>query len=234
MHLKRKEKLDITVVMPCLNEVRTVGICVDEAKRFMEQKGLKGEVIVVDNGSSDGSDEEAKRHGAIVVYETRKGYGSAIRKGLRYVSGRVAVIGDADTTYDFYHLEGFYRPIAEGNCDMVIGNRFVRTMEKGAMPLSHRLGVRFLSACGRLAFHTDVYDFHCGLRSISREALETSVYGTIGMEFATEMIANASKNGLKVKQIPTTLSVCRQKRRSKLRAIRDGMRHLGYIVHNRG
>lgn len=232
MRLYRKKTKDISVVMPCLNEVSTVGICVDRALGFIRRKGLDGEVVVVDNGSDDGSDLEALRHGAKVVREKRRGYGSAIRKGLKFSSGGVIVIGDCDTTYDFTTLDGFYFGITEEGYDMVIGDRFAKKMERGAMPLTHWLGVHFLSKCGRIAFHTDVHDFHCGLRSISRKALERMNYGTTGMEFATEMIACAAAAGLRIKQIPASLSVCRYVRKSKLRTVRDGLRHLGYIVHN--
>lgn len=231
MHLRRKEELDISIVMPCLNEVRTVGICVDQAYEFIRRNGLKGEVIVVDNGSSDGSYEKALMHGAEVLTEKRKGYGSCLRKGLVYTRGRVVVMGDSDTTYDFSDLMGFYNMITVYDYDMVIGDRFFLKMERGAMPVSHKLGVRFLSMCGRIAFNTDVRDFHCGLRSVARKALKKMNFGTVGMEFATEMIAVAEREGMKIGQIPARLMVCHYKRKSKLRALRDGMRHLGYIIH---
>ncbi|MBR4542366.1 MAG: glycosyltransferase family 2 protein [Lachnospiraceae bacterium] len=230
MKLARPQNKDISIVMPCLNEIKTVGECVDVAYKYIKDHNLNGEVIVVDNGSTDGSGAEAKAHGAIVIKEKRKGYGSAIRKGLKYISGAVVVIGDCDTTYDFSDLDGFYYMIADGACDMVMGNRFAHKMEQGAMPLSHNLGVKFLSLCGRLAFKTDVYDFHSGLRSISREALEKARFGTIGMEFATEMIAEASRLGFKIDQTPVDLKTCRYERKSKLHTIRDGMRHLTYII----
>ena len=230
MKLARPQNKDISIVMPCLNEIKTVGECVDVAYKYIKDHNLNGDVIVVDNGSTDGSGAEAKAHGAVVINEKRKGYGSAIRKGLKYSSGVVVVIGDCDTTYDFSDLDGFYYMIADGTCDMVMGNRFAHKMEQGAMPLSHNLGVKFLSLCGRLAFKTDVYDFHSGLRSISREALEKARFGTIGMEFATEMIAEASRLGLKICQVPIVLKTCKYERRSKLHTVRDGMRHLTYII----
>lgn len=233
MRLVRPLSKDISIVMPCLNEIKTVGECVDTALKYVKDHNLNGEVIVVDNGSTDGSGEEAKAHGAIVIKENRKGYGSAIRKGLKYSSGAVVVIGDCDTTYDFSDLDGFYYMIADGGYDMVIGNRFARKMEKGAMPITHNIGVKFLSLAGRLAFKTDVYDFHCGLRSISRKALEQVRYGTIGMEFATEMIAEAARHNLTIHQIPIDLKTCRYERRSKLNAVRDGIRHLTYIIRER-
>ena len=230
MKLARPQSKDISIVMPCLNEIKTVGECVDIAYKYIKDHNLNGEVIVVDNGSTDGSGEEAKAHGALVIKENRKGYGSAIRKGLKYSSGAVVVIGDCDTTYDFSALDGFYYGIANKGYDMVMGNRFTHKMEEGAMPLTHNLGVKFLSLCGRLAFDTNVYDFHSGLRSISRAALEKVKYGTIGMEFATEMIAEASRLGLKIDQTPVDLKACRYERKSKLHTIRDGMRHLTYII----
>ena len=233
MKLARLQTKDISIVMPCLNEIKTVGECVDVAYKYIKDHNLNGEVIVVDNGSTDGSGAEAKAHGAIVVTEARKGYGSAIRKGLKYSAGAVVVIGDCDTTYDFSDLDGFYYGIVEDGCDMVIGNRFALGMEKGAMPITHNLGVKFLSWAGRLAFKTDVYDFHSGLRSISREALKKVKYGTIGMEFATEMIAEAARHGFKIHQVPIRLKACKYERRSKLNAVRDGIRHLTYIIRER-
>lgn len=233
MRLVRHLSKDISIVMPCLNEIQTVGECVDTALKYIKDHNLNGEVIVVDNGSTDGSGEEAKAHGALVIKENRKGYGSAIRKGLKYCSGAVVVIGDCDTTYDFSALDGFYYGIVEEGYDMVMGNRFTHKMEEGAMPLTHNLGVKFLSWAGRLAFKTDVYDFHSGLRSISRVALQKVRYGTIGMEFATEMIAEASRHDLKIKQVPIRLKACKYERKSKLNAVRDGIRHLTYIIRER-
>ena len=233
MKLARPQSKDISIVMPCLNEIKTVGECVDIASKYIKDHNLNGEVIVVDNGSTDGSGAEAKAHGAVVIKESRKGYGSAIRKGLKYSTGAVVVIGDCDTTYDFSDLDGFYYWITDSGYDMVIGNRFARKMEKGAMPFTHNIGVKFLSLAGRIAFKTNVYDFHCGLRSISREALEKVRYGTIGMEFATEMIAEASRHDLSIHQIPIDLKTCKYERRSKLNAIRDGIRHLTYIIRER-
>ena len=231
MRLSERVKKDVTVVMPCLNEVKTVGLCVRQALEYMKKNGLNGEVIVVDNGSTDGSAREALRNGAKVVEERRRGYGAAIRRGLNLSCGRVVIIGDCDTTYDFSKLDGFYHLIVNDGYDMVIGDRFANPMEPGAMPMSHRIGVKVLSWLGRLAFKTDVHDFHCGLRSISREALKKLSLKTCGMEFATEMIAEASKANLKTAQIPITLSKCRFDRKSKLKTVRDGLRHLGYIVH---
>ena len=216
--------------MPCRNEEATIGFCVDEAGAFLEKYRLKGEVLVVDNGSVDASARLAEQHGARVITENRPGYGNAIRAGLAASAGNVVIIGDCDTTYDFLHLEEMYRLLAEGECDMVIGNRYAGGMEPGSMSWSHRWGVRFLSWCARARFHTEVYDFHCGLRGLSRSAIEELAFHTGGMEFATEMIAEAAAHGLRISQVPVTLRRCEYGRESKLRTVRDGLRHLGYII----
>ena len=225
-----KEGLELSIVMPCRNEEATIGICVDEAVAFLEKYRLKGEVLVVDNGSVDASARLAEQYGARVITESRPGYGNAIRAGLAASAGNVVIIGDCDTTYDFLHLEEMYRLLAEGECDMVIGNRYAGGMEPGSMSWSHRWGVRFLSWCARARFHTEVYDFHCGLRGLSRSAIKELTFHTGGMEFATEMIAEAAAHGLRISQVPVALRRCEYGRESKLRTVRDGLRHLEYII----
>ena len=208
MQRPEKEGLELSIVMPCRNEEATIGFCVDEAGAFLEKYRLKDEVLVVDNGSVDASARLAEQHGARVITENRPGYGNAIRAGLAASAGNVVIIGDCDTTYDFLHLEEMYRLLAEGECDMVIGNRYAGGMEPGSMSWSHRWGVRFLSWCARARFHTEVYDFHCGLRGLSRSAIEELAFHTGGMEFATEMIAEAAAHGLRISQVPVTLRRC--------------------------
>ncbi|MBQ3841589.1 MAG: glycosyltransferase family 2 protein [Ruminiclostridium sp.] len=224
------KRLDISYVMPCLNEKNTVGRCIDEAKAFIEKNALQGEVIVVDNGSNDGSVREALSHGARVIQESRRGYGRAIRTGILHTRGSVIVIGDCDSTYDFRRCGRFYFPLAEGKCDMMIGDRFSGGIEKGAMPPLHRLGVPFLSWCGRMKFGVKVRDFHCGLRSVTRSAAAKMRFRTTGMEFSTEFIAEGARNGLRIGQTPAKLRRCTEKRRSKLRTFPDGLRHLKYIL----
>ncbi|MGN0317530.1 MAG: glycosyltransferase family 2 protein [Lachnospira sp.] len=231
MVMEEKESLDLSVIMPCLNEESTVGHCIDEALEYFRKNNIDGEVIVVDNNSVDTSSDVATEHGARVIREIHPGYGSAIRAGLAASRGRILIIGDCDTTYDFLHLEQIYNPLADENCDMVIGNRYAGGIEKGAMPLSHRIGVRFLSFCGRIRFHTDVYDFHCGLRGLSRKAAEKLELRTDGMEFATEMIAQGAGNNMRIKQVPVYLSKCEYNRKSKLRTVRDGLRHFRYMLY---
>ncbi len=222
---------ELSVVLPCLNEASTVAACVEDAKAFFRQMSLSGEVVVADNGSSDGSAYEARRAGARVIRVKRRGYGRALRAGIAASRGRVICMGDCDQTYDLRHLQGLYEPLAAGRCDLAIGDRFAGGIERGAMPLSHRLGVRALSALGRWVTKTKVRDFHCGLRGLTRDAARRLSFRTTGMEFASEMIALAAKEGLRIGQAPVPLRRCPQKeRRSKLRALPDGLRHLRYLL----
>ena len=229
MKLVNEKELELSVIMPCLNEENAVGSCIDEAKRFISTHNIKAEIIIADNGSTDSSVQKAAEHGAVVVSETRRGYGRAIRTGIGNSRGEIIIFGDCDTTYDFLHLESFYYPLERGEYDIMIGDRFSGGIEKGAMPFLHKLGVPFLSWCGRRKFHTDVRDFHCGLRALTREAAEKIDLCTEGMEFATEFIAKAVTAGLRIGQTPTVLRCEGCKRRSKLHTFSDGLRHLKYI-----
>ena len=221
---------ELTLVLPCRNEAAAVGACLDEARRFLDESGLRGELLVVDNASTDGSGELAARLGARVVREEAPGYGSALRAGIRAARAPVILMGDCDTTYDFMQLGLLYAPLAEGRCDVIVGDRFAGGIEPGAMPLSHRWGVTALSALARLRFRTDVRDFHCGLRGLTRAAAERMELRTDGMEFATELIAEAARRGLRIGQAPVRLRRCTLERSSKLQTIRDGFRHLGFIL----
>ena len=223
------DNVDLSLVMPCLNEEKTVGCCIREAKRFIQEKGINAEIIVVDNGSDDHSASVAKKNGARVLIQRRGGYGIAIRTGLKVAKGNVIIISDCDMTYDLYHLNEIYDPLVTGVYDMMIGNRFMG-IEKGAMSLSHRIGVSVLSFIGRLRFHVNVMDFHCGLRGITFDALDGLSFKTEGMEFATEMIDVAAKNHLRIGQTGVVLRRSPCSRESKLRTIRDGFRHFIYII----
>ena len=225
------EKPDLSIVMPCRNEETAVGFCVDDAKTFLRLRGLRGEVIVADNGSVDESKKVAMVHGARVVTEERPGYGLALRKGIAESRGRVIILGDSDTTYDFLRLEALYDPLTSGECDMMIGDRFAGGIEPGAMALSHRIGVKALSMLGRMCFRSKVRDFHCGLRGLTWEAAQRLEFRTEGMEFATEMIALGEAAGLRIGQCPVTLRKCSTDRKSKLRTLPDGFRHLQYMLH---
>ena len=230
MRFFHEATLDLSIIMPCLNEETTVGLCVDRALSFIRKAKLKGEVLVVDNGSKDDSSRIAKLHGATVIWEPRQGYGRALRTGLACSRGRILLFGDCDLSYDFRKLFPFFLPLQKNRCDMVIGNRFHSSMEKGAIPVSHLWGVPMLSALGRLRYRIHVIDFHCGLRSMTRQAAKQMHLSCDGMEFATEMIAEAARLRLCVAQPKITLHRCPPNRQSKLRTIPDGLRHLKYIL----
>ena len=219
----------LSIVMPCLNEENTIGICVECAESTINALGVEGEVLVVDNNSNDRSAMIAKDGGARVITEKNYGYGRTLRYGIKEALGDVIIMIDADTTYDFGDIVMMYQMLADGTADIVIGNRFAGRMEQKAMSLPHRLGVRFLSYLARKRFHTDVYDFHSGIRGLTKKAADKLSFSTTGMEFATEMIAEAAKNNLKIEQISVALKRCEYERRSKLRTLRDGLRHLRYI-----
>lgn len=224
-----REDIKVSVVMPCLNEECAVGACVDEAFGYLEKNGICGEVIVVDNGSTDNSAFIAKCHRAKVVFEKQRGYGNALRSGFNAAQGDIIIMADCDTTYDLKDMGDMIRLIDEGY-DLVIGDRLSEKNRRSAMNFIHRIGAVLLSEIGRRRIHTDVNDFHCGMRGIRKEALGRLKFHTEGMEFATEMIAEAVREGLRITQIPVTLRKCTVMRRSKLSIVRDGYRHLKYMI----
>ena len=230
MELIYPETLDISVIMPCLNEENTIGMCIDNALSYIAEHHLKGEVLIVDNGSTDASSSVAKEHGAEVISKSRKGYGIALRTGISHARGRVIVYGDSDTTYDFLHMDGLVRPLMDGSCDMACGNRFAGGIEKGAMPFLHRIGVPFLSVCANLRYGTKIHDYHCGLRGLTRETAEKLTLVTEGMEFATEIIAQAAMLGLNILEVPVPLYCPDIPRKTHLRTFYDGLRHLALIL----
>ena len=219
--------IEVSVVMPCLNEAPSIGRCVDKARAALATAGVKGEVVVADNGSDDGSAEIAREHGARVVCEPRRGYGSAYQCGIEAARGTYIVIGDADDTYDFSEIDRFVEPLRNGY-DFVIGNRFRGAIESGAMPALHRyLGNPVLSAVLRGMFKTSIRDAHCGMRAFTRAAYERMELQTTGMEFASEMVIHAARAGLKTLEIPVNYK--RRAGESKLRTFRDGWRHLRFM-----
>ncbi len=222
--------IDLTILMPCLNEEANIGSCIDEAMEYIYSNHLSGEVLIVDNNSTDRSAEIAITHGATVISEPQRGYGCALRSGLQKAKGTVIIFGDCDSTYDFLHLDRLYRPLVNNQYDFVTGNRFAGLMENGAMSFSHRLGVPFLSFCGRLKYGVTIHDFHCGIRGIRRDALDKLTFQTSGMEFATEMIAEANRKGLRIGEVSVPLRKAVFQRKEKLRTVRDGLRHLWYIL----
>src|ERR1700739_3192093 len=222
--------LVLSVVMPCLTEAATVGICVKKARDALESNGIRGEVIVADNGSADGSQQIARECGARVVAGERRGYGGALQRGIAAARGRFILMGDADDTYDFSQLGEFVARLREGY-DLVMGNRFRGKILPGAMPPLHRfLGNPVLTGLGRLFFKSPVGDFHCGLRGFRKEAIDRLGLRTLGMEFASEMVVKATACGLRVTEIPTTLAPDRREGAPHLRTWRDGWRHLRFLL----
>jgi glycosyltransferase involved in cell wall biosynthesis len=221
---------ELTVLMPCLDEIETVGRCVAKARAYLERSGTHGEVLVVDNGSSDGSVQAAEQAGARVVHERRRGYGNALRTGIAQARGRYVIMGDADDSYDFAALDPFVEQL-RGGADLVIGNRFQGGIAADAMPALHRyVGNPVLSGIGRLFFNSPVGDFHCGLRGFRRDAILGLGLATEGMEFASEMVVRATVDGLRVTEVPATLAPDGRSRRPHLRTFRDGWRHLRFLL----
>jgi glycosyltransferase involved in cell wall biosynthesis len=228
--IKTSEEIELSVVMPCLNESATVGSCVSQALGAMQQHGIRGEVVVADNGSTDGSRQLAEEAGARVVAVEKRGYGSALRSGIAAARGRFVLMGDADQSYDFAHLDRFVEKLREGY-DLVMGNRFRGGILPGAMPPLHRyLGTPVLTAIMRLFFKSPVGDINCGLRGFRKDAIESLGLRTLGMEYASEMIVKASAFGLRIAEIPTTLSPDGRSRAPHLNTWRDGWRHLRFLL----
>lgn len=216
--------------MPCLNEARTVAICVKKALGFMQKHGVEGEVVIADNGSTDGSQELAEEAGARVVQVREKGYGNALMGGFRAAQGRYIVMGDADDSYDFSSLELFLEKLREGY-QLVMGNRFRGGIDPGAMPVHHRyLGNPVLTGIGRLFFNSKVGDFHCGLRAFHRDILDTLDLRTTGMEFASELVVKSELNRLRICEVPTRLAKDGRGRPPHLNSWRDGWRHLRFLL----
>ena len=228
--LSQSEPLELSVVMPCLNEAETLEACIRKAQRALQEANIAGEVVVADNGSSDGSVEIAERLGARVVNVRARGYGSALMGGIAAASGKYVVMGDADDSYDFGHIPRFVEQLRKGT-DVVMGNRFRGGIKPGAMPFLHRyLGNPVLSGIGKLLFKSRMGDFHCGLRGFSKSAFARMDLRTTGMEFASEMVVKASLLGLSVAEVPTSLSPDGRTRPPHLRTWRDGWRHLRFLL----
>ncbi len=224
------EEREISVVLPCLNEARTIGTCVRKAMETLERLGLRGEVIVVDNASTDDSAAIAERAGARVVHEPLRGYGSAFRRGVEESTAPFVIVADADDSYDLTDLERFHAALGAGN-DLVMGSRRLGTIRPGAMPwLHHRIGNPLLSWVLRLLFGRGVSDAHCGMRAFTREAYRRMRLRSTGMELASEMVVKAVLGGLKIAEIPITLERDGRGRRSHLRPWRDGWRHLRFML----
>ena len=228
--INEPRSVELTILMPCLNEVETITTCVQKAREFLSRTSIEGEVVVADNGSTDGSPDLALAAGARVVRIADKGYGNALIGGICAAQGQFVIMADADDSYDFSQLGAFVESLRAGNM-MVIGNRFRGGIRSGAMPLLHRyVGNPLLSFAGRLIFSSGVGDFHCGLRGVNRAAALHLGLQAPGMEFASEMIVKATLAGWRIAEVPTTLSPTGRSRAPHLRSWQDGWRHLRFLL----
>ena len=222
--------IELTVLLPCLDEARTVGTCVRKALEVCQLAGLQAEVVVADNGSHDGSPELARAAGARVVHVPRKGYGAALRAGIETARGRFIVMGDADDSYEFADIPAFVERLRSGD-ELVMGSRFRGTIHRGAMPFLHRvLGNPVLTWILNLFFGAGVSDAHCGMRGFSREAIRRLSLHSMGMEFASEMVIRAAQERVRIGEVPTSLKPDGRGRRPHLRTWRDGWRHLRFML----
>ncbi|MEZ5809831.1 MAG: glycosyltransferase family 2 protein [Rhizobiaceae bacterium] len=226
----KKKQVELTILMPCLNEAETLEICINKARSYLDGAGINGEVLIADNGSTDGSREIAAGLGARVVPVEEKGYGAALIGGIAAARGRYIIMGDADDSYEFSDLDAFVARLRDG-ADLVMGNRFQGGISAGAMPPLHKyLGNPVLSFIGRLFFKIKVGDFHCGLRGFNAETIRKLDLRTTGMEFASEMVVRSSLAGLRMEEVPTTLKPDGRSRPPHLRSWRDGWRHLKFLL----
>jgi glycosyltransferase involved in cell wall biosynthesis len=220
----------LSIVMPCLNEVETLPTCIKKAESFLLTNGILGEIVVADNGSTDGSPAVAQRMGARVVNVQQKGYGSALMGGFEAAQGQFIIMGDADDSYDFSDLSVFIDALEQGY-DLVMGNRFLGEIRPQAMPFLHRyVGNPILSWIARLFFKSNIGDFHCGLRGFCKSSIMSLNLHTTGMEFASEMVVKATMRGMKIKEVPVVLYPDGRTRKPHLRTWADGWRHLRFLL----
>lgn len=222
--------MKLTILMPCLNEAETLGICIKKANDWLSRSGIDGEVLIADNGSTDGSQKIAQKNGARVVDVPVRGYGSALYHGCLSAQGEYIIMGDSDNSYDFSNLDVFVQKLDQGY-DLVMGNRFLGGIAPGAMPWKNRyIGNPALTFIGRALFKCPAKDFHCGLRGFTKDAFLRMDLRTTGMEFASEMVIKANLCGMKIAEVPTTLSKDGRSRPPHLRPWRDGWRHLRFML----
>ena len=223
-------EIEVTVLMPCLNEAETLAVCIRKAIKCLADNNVTGEVLIADNGSTDGSQKIAEKEGARIVDVEQKGYGSALIGGTLAAKGKYCIMGDADDSYDFSNLMPYIEKLREG-ADLVMGNRFKGGIEKGAMPFLHKyLGTPVISFIGRWFYHNKIGDFNCGMRGYNTESIKKLNLSTSGMEYASEMIVKASLYGLRIEEVPTTLSKDGRSRAPYLSTWSDGWRHLKFLL----
>ena len=227
-----QEKLELTILIPCLNEEKTIGMCVNKAKIFLKENNIKGEILVIDNGSTDKSGNIAKSLGARVEYVKQRGYGIALINGNKLARGRYTIMADADDSYNLLEIKPIYEKLKEGY-DLVIGNRYKGKMEKGAMKLTHKyIGTPLISFLGRKKYKVNIGDFNCGLRGYDTENMLKANCISIGMEYATEMIIKAKKSNLKIAEIPINFYKDKRDHKSHLNTFKDGIKHLKILIKN--
>jgi len=226
---EQRDDVDLTILMPCLNEAETIETCIAKAASFLARTGLRGEVLIADNGSTDGSQALACAKGARVIPVSQRGYGAALRAGIRAARGSCVIFGDADDSYDFSQLDAFWPKLCAGH-DLVIGNRFRGGIAPGAMSLLHLLGNHVLSFVGRLFFSATIGDFHCGLRGVNRDRIIALGLHSTGMEYASEMVIRAALRHYRIAEVPTRLGKAGRGRPPHLNTWRDGWRHLRLML----
>ena len=223
-------EVELTILMPCLNEEATIGICISKGFEFIRKNNIQGEILIADNGSTDQSIRIAEKLGARVVHVTEKGYGNALSAGINSALGKYIIMGDSDDSYDFTDLMTFLEKLREGY-DLVMGNRFTGGIQEGAMPFLHRyIGNPVLSFIGRIFFRIPIRDFHCGLRGFNRDKILKIQLNTTGMEFASEMVVKSALNQLRITEVPTRLSKDGRDHQPHLNTWRDGWRHLRFLL----
>ena len=221
---------ELSIVIPCLNEEKSLSFCLEKANRFLSENNVSGEIVVVDNGSTDNSINIAKQYGARVIHETEKGYGRALITGLKSANSRFIIMGDADDSYDFYPLMPFLEPLRNGY-DLVVGNRFAGGIQKNAMPFLHQyIGNPVLSFISKVFFGSKVGDILCGLRGMTKDAFENMELHTTGMEFCPEMVVKATLHKMKVTEVPIKLYPDKRDRVPHLKTWQDGWRNLRFLL----
>ena len=224
--------MELTILMPCLNEEKTILICINKALEFLEKNNINGEVLIADNGSTDKSIEIIKNTKARIIIVKEKGYGSALINGIKESKGKYIIMGDCDDSYDFTNLMPFLENLRNGY-DLVMGNRYLGGIEKGAMSISHKIGVKGLTWLGNIIYKTKLGDYHCGLRGFNKEKIMDLSLCHLGMDFASEIILKSAKKGYKIIEIPTTLKKDGRNRPSHLRTISDGILHVKCLLKYR-
>lgn len=227
------EQLDLTILIPALNEENTIAICIEKGKKFLKENNINGEILVINNGSTDNTEKISKLLGARTENIKERGYGIAIREGIKLAKGRYTIMIDADDSYNLLEILPMYKKLLEGN-QLVVGNRFKGNIEKGAMKFLHRyIGTPIIGWLARKKYDVKIGDFNCGLRGFdTKKIIETSCTSN-GMEFATELIIKARKNNLKIAEVPINFYKDKRNRKSHLRTVRDGIRHLKIIIKNK-